>query len=146
MTSVLFGAAVVTVCLLAPVVFASSPVATTNTKASDTIVFHYGPASGVYWNDKKLMDLPVPFFLHYYFRSGIPVSISVDGGNISWVEFFVGGALAFNATEPPFIFGVLGLKAYVPDHGSAVSPLVAKAYADGQVFVSENYTIYRLWL
>ncbi len=138
------GMLVICLCLLAPLAMAGSqPVQKQTAAGEDPVTFVYVPAGGVYWNDRKLMDLPVPLFLHYYFKRGIPMMITPVGG-IQRAEWYLNGVLQFVDTEAPFEWTLVPAPA-VPMFGHSVTMMV-KAGDGVNEYVSENLTVYRLFL
>jgi len=139
------GILVVSLCLLAPIAIAGSgSVGKERSVVKDPVTFVYTPANGVYWNDRKLMDLPVPLFLHYHFRPRIPMGISVFGDGITKVVFYLNGAQQFIDTEPPYQWILPPM--VVPMFGHTVYPVMVEAWVGNDVYVSDNLTVYRLFL
>ena len=142
----IMGALLLSLCTLTPIVFAATPsTQPVPNPAKDPVTFTVSPGPGVYWNERKVMDLPVPLFLHYHFKLPIPIHIAVSGDNFSYVEFYVNGVLMFNDTDGSdgFSFRIHpGLQVY--PHGSLELSLAIKT--GGQELISQNYTIYRVWL
>jgi hypothetical protein len=143
---IVIGALVLALCLLTPMVLAGRTVTQrTSSPVKEPVTFWFAPGPGVYWNDKRIMDLPVMLVLHYHFKPGIPITLTASGESISCVEFYLDDSLIFNDTDGSDGFKLTihpGLP--VPDHGQT-GPLRMIAYGD-QVYISENITIYRLWL
>jgi hypothetical protein len=109
----------------------------------DSVVFRHVPENGLYWNERKIADYPVPFYLRD--NSGLIVNIgcNVIGDNISRLEVLVNNYLLITETSPPYGWGwspgdYLRMFSHSPTY-------TTKVYVnDGQVFW-DNLTIYRLF-
>ncbi len=111
----------------------------------DNNTITHKPDDGLYWNDRKIAEYSVPFYLHYYFRlfaKFYPTFIFNDNvSGISYIEFYVDGVLIGNATCPPWTFT---FKVTVtPFHHSLTCGI--KVYFYGGQILSDNVTIYRLF-
>jgi hypothetical protein len=122
----------------------NSPQKKTNVMQDNPIIGHI-PDDGLYWNDRKIAEYPVPLFLHYHFKYRAhfyPMFIFNDNGSgISKVEFYVDGVLIGTQTSPPWTFTFR--VTVTPFHHSQTFGI--KVYFGAEQNYSDNVTIYRLF-
>ena len=112
----------------------------------ETAVIEHTPSDGLYWNDRKIAEYPVPLFLHYYFKiwATIPIVITIEtSGDLERIEIYINELLqttiegagpvyawSYNVTVTPFHHSMtIGIKIF---------------YFDSEEVISDNVTIYRL--
>ncbi len=106
------------------------------------------PSDGLYWNDHKIVDYPVPLFLHYYFKiwATIPITIFInasDAEGFERVEFYINDLLQFTMMGPGPQYGISYNVTIPPFHHSSTFGI--KVYVNGGEVMSDNVTIYRLF-
>jgi len=140
----LAGVMVVCVCFITPMaVVGVSPIHKETSIIQDPVVFQHTPENGLYWNDRKVAEYPVPLYLHYYFSHYLGgIQIYIKGDNISRVQYYINGAEDFLDTEAPFgfILGPYPLPAF--GHGFI---LTSKVYLDDGQIIRDDWTVYRLF-
>jgi len=138
--------AVVVGCLLVPSVMAGTNAPLL--KSDDgPILFSTWPGNGVYWNERKLMDLPVLLFLHYHFKLRIPVKVRFTANvsdDVGRVVFYIDGAQQFIDTEPPYQWTLGPIFVRVPPRGQGA--LVFNVSIDNVNYYRFSFTVYRLRL
>lgn len=106
------------------------------------------PSDGLYWNDHKITEYPVPLFLHYYFKINARIRITVsinasDAGGFDRVEFYINDLL-YNTIAGPESQYVFSFDVTVtPFHHSPTYGI--KVYVHGGDVISDNVTLYRLF-
>ena len=138
------GLVIVCLCLITPLTVAGiSPSYKVSTVVRDPIVFHNTPENGLYWNDQKVANYPVPVYLHYHLKHNIPLGISVNTSEIPALIMtgYNGGSLVVQ-TGAPFGWPVRPLP--VPYFGHSPKLTVIVIFQDGRAFW-DNLTVYRLF-
>jgi hypothetical protein len=108
-------------------------------------VISHVPMDGLYWNDRRIAEYPVPLYLHYYFKlqAVFQPRFLIDDNitGIELVEFYLDGALIAEVTSPPWDFYCR--LTVIPFHHSHTYGI--KVYCSGGETYSDTITIYRLF-
>jgi hypothetical protein len=109
----------------------------------DTPLIEHTPGDGLYWNERKIAEYPVPFFLHYYCKIKATFTIVMTGeGFFEKVEFYYNGVLQETITGAgPAVWSCDVI--ITPFHHSPTFGI--KAYLGGGEVISDNVTVYRLF-
>lgn len=109
----------------------------TGTVLHDAPFITHTPDDGLYWNNRKIAEYPVPLFLHYYFKIKATFTLGMSAeGEFEKVEFYLNGVLQETFTGPgPYVYTwevmitpfrhspTLGIKAY-PSEGDVISDTI----------------------
>jgi hypothetical protein len=113
----------------------------------DTPFIEHTPDDGLYWNDRKIAEYPVLFFLHYYFKfkATFPIIITVNSGGIGCdkVEIYFNGVLQETITGPGPVYVWPFEVTVTPFHHSLTGGI--KVYLISGEVLSDNVTVYRLF-
>lgn len=102
------------------------------------------PGDGLYWNDQKIAQYPVPLYLHYYFKWRAvfhPRFVFFNISGVFKIEYYLDGALVGEVTTAPWEFD---WDIRIPPFGHS-STCGIKIYFEDQQTLRDNVTIYRLF-
>jgi hypothetical protein len=108
--------------------------------------FEHTPGDGVYWNNHKIAEYPVPLFLHYYFRicAIIPITLGFEASEgLDRIEIYINELLQETIIGPGPAYSWAFNVIVTPFHHSPTFGI--KLYHDGGEIISDNVTIYRLF-
>lgn len=104
------------------------------------------PHKGLYWNDRRIAEYPVPLFLHYYFKikASIPVVVTIEASeDLDRIEIYMNDILQETIEDPgptytwSFHVTILPFR-HAPTFG-------VKVYFTAEEFINDTITIYRLF-
>jgi len=112
----------------------------------DTPSIELTPSDGLYWNDRKIAEYPVPLFLHYYFKikATIPIVITIETlEGFEWIEIYINDLLQEIIEGPGPVYAYSFNVTVTPFHHSPTFGIKVCLY--GEEILSDNVTIYRLF-
>jgi len=113
----------------------------------ETAVIEHTPSDGLYWNDRKIAEYPVPLFLHYYFKiwATIPIGITIEtSGDLQRIEIYINELLQETIYVPGPVYSWSYDVTITPFHHSQTFG-IKLFYFDSEEVISDNVTIYRLF-
>ena len=105
------------------------------------------PDDGLYWNDHKIAEYPVPLFLHYYFKiwATIPIVITIEtSGDLERIEIYINELLQETIYGPGPVYSWSYDVTITPFHHSQTFG-IKLFYFDSEEVISDNVTISRLF-
>jgi hypothetical protein len=118
----------------------SMPVIKDQPSKSDSVIFRFSPAIGLYWNDHKIANYPIPLFLRLKGGNITRLKLEVIGDNISRVEYWEGLYLQYIGGPPDscLILSGVHLKPF-----SQLGYWTVKVFMDDGQIIWYYYTAYR---
>jgi hypothetical protein len=104
------------------------------------------PHDGLYWNDRRIAEYPVPLFLHYYFKikASIPVVVTIEASaDLDKIEIYINDVLQETIVDPGLTYTWSFHVTILPFRHSPTFGI--KVYFTAGEFINDNVTIYRLF-
>lgn len=114
---------------------------------TDPTMIDITPHDGLYWNDCKIAEYPVPLFLHYYFKiwATIPIGITIEtSGDLQRIEIYINELLQETIYGPGPAYSWSYNVTITPFHHSLTFGIKV-LYFESEEVISDNVTIYRLF-
>jgi hypothetical protein len=135
------------------VIGASGPIVRTSAEKNisslvDQPTIDITPHDGLYWNDRKIAEYPVPLFLHYYFKikASIPVVVTIEASaNLDKIEFYINDVLQETIDSPGSNITLSFPMTIFPFRHSPKVGIKVFLYAEELIILWGTRTIYRLF-